>query len=137
MIKEICVLVFLGLNTWTDIRKREISLTAAGIFGAVGMLFLLWERGISWQLCLPLAAGGLFWGIHRLTGGAVGMGDSLLLAALGTVLEWQELCSVLLLGLGGCGICALVLLVVFHKGRNAELPFAPFLLLGYAGGLLL
>lgn len=137
MTRELCVLVFLGWNSWIDIRKKEVSLTAIGLFGAVGMVLLLYENGISGQICLPFLTGGVFLGISRLTGGAVGAGDGLLLAALGTVLTWQELLRMLLLGMLGCGVCALVLLPVLRKGRKAEIPFVPFLLLGYVGGFLL
>ena len=32
--REFCVLVFLGLNSWLDIKKREISLVLAAMLAA-------------------------------------------------------------------------------------------------------
>lgn len=35
--REFCVLVFLGLNSWLDIKKREISLVLAAMLATAGM----------------------------------------------------------------------------------------------------
>lgn len=43
------------------------------------------------------------------------------------------LCAALLL----CGIYSGLQLLVFKKKRDTEIPFAPFLLVGYLGGILL
>lgn len=79
----------------------------------------------------------MFSGAVRFDPGEIGMGDGVLLAALGTVLDVEEFLTMLLLGLLGSSIWALVLLAVFRKGRKTEIPFVPFLLLGYLGGILL
>ena len=36
---ELCMVVFLGINTWTDIRKREICLPVFLLFLAGGILW--------------------------------------------------------------------------------------------------
>ena len=90
---ELCMVVFLGINTWTDIRKREI--------------------------CLP-----------------VFLGDGLMIFAMGSVLNAGELMEILCLSFLLCGIYAGLQLGLLKKKRNTEIPFVPFLLVGYLGGIL-
>ena len=35
--ERICILAFLGINSWKDIRTREVSLLSIGVFGIVGI----------------------------------------------------------------------------------------------------
>lgn len=65
------------------------------------------------------------------------MGDGLILIALGTMMDWNELLAVVLMGLLCCAGCSLFSLIILHRGRKEELPFIPFVLLGYVGGLFL
>ena len=37
IMERICILAFLGINSWKDIRTREVSLLSIGVFGIVGM----------------------------------------------------------------------------------------------------
>ena len=43
MIKEGVVLVFLGISTWTDLRKRQVSLIITGLFAAAGLGWRLYQ----------------------------------------------------------------------------------------------
>lgn len=43
-IKEICVVVFLGVNSWIDIRKRQVSLLLIGIFTVCGVSYMDYIR---------------------------------------------------------------------------------------------
>ena len=36
--ERICILAFLGINSWKDIRTREVSLLSIVVFGIVGMV---------------------------------------------------------------------------------------------------
>lgn len=46
-VEQIFVLAFLGINSWKDIRKREVSLLATGIFAVIGIINALWHGTIS------------------------------------------------------------------------------------------
>lgn len=137
MIKMAGVILFLGWNSWKDIRKREISLVITGVFGFLGIMTALYNRSVTVTYFVPLLIGGCFLGVSAVSGNQIGAGDGLLLIALGTVLEMEEYFRTLCLALFGCGTCALILLGILKKRKTTELPFVPFVLLGYLGGLLL
>lgn len=137
MLREVCVLGFLGFNAWTDVRRKEISLAAAAFFAAVAVGWTVYSGEISWEFFVPVGISGFFLMLSLLTKGAMGMGDGWLMLALGTALNLEEFLTMLTIGMIGSAVWAGILLVVFHKGRKAEIPFVPFLLLGYIGGVLL
>lgn len=137
MLKEICILGFLGLNTWTDIRRKEISLVAAAVFAAGSLIWTACTGRISTSFFIPVGISAFFLVVSIVTKGALGMGDGWLMMALGIAMETEEFLVMLLIGLGCSAIWAGILLVILHKGRKAEIPFVPFLFLGYIGGVLL
>lgn len=136
MEKKLFVMTYLGLGSVADIRRRKISLVFTALFGIIGMAIMLYKRELA-KGAPSFLIGLLLLGLCLISGEALGRGDALTVLALGTVLTWQELLKTLSYALMLCSITALVLLVCFKKSRKTELPFLPFLLLGYVGGLLL
>lgn len=134
--REGCIWILLVWNSWTDIRKHRISLAVTLVLGAVGMFHKLWSGNYFQALEGTLAGLGLM-GVSLLTKGAVGMGDGLLLLALAGFLPAEEILRLLLLGLLSCTVWGIVLLAARKKKKSEELPFVPFLLLGYLGGRFL
>ena len=73
----------------------------------------------------------------RVTGGEIGAGDGLLIIAMGSVMTAGELIGILFAALLLCGIYSGIQLLVLKKQRDIEIPFVPFLLAGYLGGVFL
>ena len=48
--ERICILAFLGINSWKDIRTREVSLLSIVVFGIVGMVRTCFLRTVSVDL---------------------------------------------------------------------------------------
>lgn len=137
MVKELGILIFLGINAWIDIRKKEISLLLTAVFAAAGFI---WSVNIGRSLseaAVPIVTGGIFLAVSFAAQGALGTGDGWILLALGMLLDTGEFLTVLCLGTLLAGCCSLVLLVLLKKSRSTEIPFVPFLLAGYVGGMLL
>ena len=89
-VKEICVLGFLGINSWIDIRKKQVSLLLIIIFAVCGTVWAIYSRKKCSGGSYVRGDRFLFVLISILTEGAVGMGDGWLLMALGTVLYPEE-----------------------------------------------
>ena len=136
IMERICILAFLGINSWKDIRTREVSLLSIVVFGIVGMVRACFLGTVSvdlvWNVCMGVAVIGL----SIISKGAVGMGDGLLFLSLGTVLPFEELLTAFLLGLFFCCFWGIVVLCLSGKVKKTEMPFVPFLMLGYIGGLI-
>jgi len=54
------VLVFLGLNSWLDIKKREISLVLAAMLATAGMIWTVYRGIVSIERLLPIMTGVSF-----------------------------------------------------------------------------
>jgi leader peptidase (prepilin peptidase)/N-methyltransferase len=136
-LKEMCIFAFLAWNSWKDIRKHEISLPLTLVFG-IGGLILSWQNHETFGGIAGSASIGLgMMGMSILTRGGVGMGDGLLLLALSGFLSAEELLMILLLGLFLCAVWGAILFLLRKKERHTEIPFIPFLSLGYLGGIML
>lgn len=136
-IQQFCTAVFLLDAGWRDWRRREISLTLTALFGAAGLLNSIIQGRDIKDFLIPAGIGLIFLALGILSGGALGAGDGLLLLALGLASDTGEYLGTLLGGMFLAAAWSGVLLVVFRKGRKTEIPFVPFLLFGYIGGLLL
>ena len=57
--ERICILAFLGINSWKDIRTREVSLLSIVVFGIVGMIRACFLGTVSvdlvWNVCMGAA----------------------------------------------------------------------------------
>lgn len=138
-VMEICVLsAGLGINSVMDFKSKRISLKImvalflAGCFfrGAQGELF-------TWMLLLRLFPGIICFFLTWITRGSIGIGDGCMFLVLGVFLSLEELLVVCMLALGMVGVTALVLMVFFHKKKNYEIPFVPFLFVGFVATKIL
>lgn len=136
-IKEMGILGILGWNAWLDIKKQQISLAASGILAIAGFIRAWHGNRLGFSYFLGIFTGFCVVGLGVLTKGEIGIGDGILVLALGMALEWERLVVSLMLGLLACAIVSGILMFVLHKGRKTRIPFAPFLFLGYIGGMLL
>lgn len=136
-IKNICVLAFLGVNSWIDIRKKQVSLLVIVIFTAFGIMWTVWSHGSALDFLLCAGTGLVFVGISILTEGAVGMGDGWMIMALGTVMQPPGFFSMIFIASLCSAVWAGIMFMIFHRNGHTEIPFVPFLLLGYMGVMLL
>jgi leader peptidase (prepilin peptidase)/N-methyltransferase len=111
-------LPLLWLGLLVNVFGLFVDLRSA-VLGAVGGYLLLWS---------------VYWGFRLLAGKeGMGFGDFTLLAALGAWTGWQTLPLVLLVSAGSGAIIGIILIWLSGKGRDARIPFGPYLA---AGGLV-
>ena len=127
--KEIITLIFLLLNSWKDWKQKEILPVSVLLYGMLGI-------GYSLDLGIPVVISLLFLVLSIWTKEKIGLGDGLFLLALGCMNDTETYIRTLWMGLllaAGYSI-----LLLFHKkSRKTEIPFVPFMLLGYVGGLVI
>ncbi len=94
----------------------------SAVLGAAGGYLLLWS---------------VYWGFKLLAGKeGMGFGDFKLLAALGAWTGWQTLPLILLVSASAGAVVGLAAIWLSGKGRDARIPFGPYLAAGGVVALL-
>lgn len=135
--ETVCTVIFLLINAREDLKKHEISPVATAVFAFGSVLAGLHSGKSVWETGGAMLIGVMILAFSLVTKGAVGMGDGWIILALGTALPAMELLGTLMLAALCCAGCAGILLVFKKMNRNTEIPFVPFVLAGYLGGMLL
>ena len=123
------MLVMLLMNSVTDLKKREILLKETAAFFLAGLVlsFLNVIRGMP--VPAALMAGGTAAGMSLLSAGRIGMGDALVILTLCVYLPAEEVLGILSTASvlsAVAGIC----LLGRGAGKDTQIPFVPFLLVG-------
>lgn len=135
--KEVGIFIFLAGNAWRDWKRKEIFLPSVAFM----LLWGLWEmRGLeAWwpQFLNGVGVGMVLCALSLATKGAIGMGDALLAGVLGIMMSPEAFWGTVSLGMLLAGMVSLLLITVKKKAGNTEIPFVPFLLAAYMGGMYL
>ncbi len=135
----ICLLI---QGVW-DLRTKEIPTWVSLGLGICSFLYSVCSQRDWICMILALLPGAICLLIGYVTRQAVGYGDGILLCALGMLYSLEEVLDICIIASLIAGIVGLVLLVVFKKKGSYQIPFVPFLFLGWmlqyvtdlAGGL--
>ena len=136
-VKELCTVVFLAMNSWLDIRRREISLLLTMVYAGCGIIYSILQGRKIQDVLIPAGIGILFLAAGLISRGAIGAGDCWILLALGALLDTETYIRVLCIGVFLAAFWSGVLLVIRRKSRKTEIPLVPFLLAGDRGGILI
>lgn len=136
-VKELCTVVFLVMNSWLDIRRREISLLLTVVYAGCGIIYSILQGRKIQDVLIPAGIGILFLAAGLISRGAIGAGDCWILLALGALLDTETYIRMLCIGFFLAAFWSGILLVIRRKSRKTEIPLMPFLLAGYIGGILI
>ena len=136
-VKELCTVVFLAMNSWLDIRRREISLLLTVVYAGCGIIYSILQGRKIQDVLIPAGIGILFLAAGLISRGAIGAGDCWILLALGALLDTETYIRMLCIGFFLAAFWSGILLVIRRKSRKTEIPLVPFLLAGYLGGILI
>lgn len=125
------VLLFLGICTYTDLRRREIGLLPAVVTLAAAILYR-GIRGIYWEgyteLGLRLVPGMVLLLLSLLWENRVGLGDGIMVAVCGYALGADYGMRTALISFVLAGAYGTVMKIT---RKQKSLPLAPFLLAGF------
>lgn len=136
-VKELCTVVFLAMNSWLDISRREISLLLTVVYAGCGIIYSILQGRKIQDVLIPAGIGILFLAAGLISRGAIGAGDCWILLALGALLDTETYIRMLCIGFFLAAFWSGILLVIRRKSRKTEIPLVPFLLAGYIGGILI
>ena len=136
-VKELCTVVLLAMNSWLDIRRREISLLLTVVYAGCGIIYSILQGRKIQDVLIPAGIGILFLAAGLISRGAIGAGDCWILLALGALLDTETYIRMLCIGFFLAAFWSGILLVIRRKSRKTEIPLVPFLLAGYIGGILI
>lgn len=136
-VKELCTVVFLAMNSWLDIKRREISLLLTVVYAGCGIIYSILQGRKIQDVLIPAGLGILFLAAGLISRGAIGAGDCWILLALGALLDTETYIRMLCIGFFLAAFWSGILLVIRRKSRKTEIPLVPFLLAGYIGGILI
>lgn len=136
-VKELCTVVFLAMNSWLDIRRREISLFLTVVYAGCGIIYSILQGRKIQDVLIPAGIGILFLAAGLISRGAIGAGDCWILLALGALLDTETYIRMLCIGFFLAAFWSGILLVIRRKSRKTEIPLVPFLLAGYIGEILI
>ena len=130
-IKIVMIILLLGFNSVLDIKRRQISLVLTAVIGLVVILVRIWERQPWGELGLSLIPGVVFVLLAYVTEESIGYGDAWVLLSVGCYLSFKEMLTMCMSALCLAGVTALFLYIFLYKKKNYEMPFIPFLFIGY------
>ncbi len=128
VVKCIILFLFLGICSYTDIRKRTVYISCLTLFFLPGLIFCVTsgKEGIVRGL-LGMAAGTFLLLVSFATGGAFGEGDALVLMVTGVFLGAVKNTELLCLSLFLSSVTSAGALILKKWGRDTEIPFLPFI----------
>ena len=114
-----------------DIRTKELPLWMSLVLGGSGFVYSVCYKNYDLEIIIALLPGLFCLFLGYVTRQAVGYGDGILICSLGMIYTWQEVVQICSIAIVFAGLAGLILLVVFQKNRKYEIPFVPFLFLGW------
>ena len=138
VVSEIVLLIFFFAAAIIDFQTGRLSIWFLISGMAAGLLLRFLSSGFSIkEFLFALIPGTALFLIALLTKQAVGYGDCLLILITGIFLGPERTILQFFISLLLAGGFSILLLVLQKKGRREDLPFAPFLLAGYVGVLII
>lgn len=131
MLEKLVVLFLLLLEAASDMKKREIHLSATLALCGIGIGRVIYQKEGAIDLLAALLPGLLLIFLGMISKGELGMGDGIVLLGLGFWVSAEQILKILQISLGLCGVYAVICLTLLKKKRKYEIPFLVFLLSGY------
>lgn len=136
MAAKIVLLGFMIVLAYQDWQEKIVDirfLLPAGILGIITQIF---DRNQQLPDIMLGAGVGIFVLILAAVSKSIGIGDGLTLVVSGIYLGFAENIELLMTALLLAGSAALFLIIIKKKERRYQMPFIPFLLVGYLFVLL-
>ena len=119
-----------------DFKKKWIPVGPVLALGGVLLVFRLFEGVTISNLVYGLVPGVILLLVAWITKEKIGVGDGLLFLSLGCGYGIESMMLLLAAAFGAAAVISMVLLVFGRANRKTELPFLPFLFVGWLVSVL-
>lgn len=127
----------LAIQSFYDLKRKELPVLVTVTGAGIGLLFWIILGNRSITLFAGFLPGILLLLFAKISREAIGYGDGLLIVMMGMYLKINSLISVCMWAFSLAGVVALFLLITAKKKGKQEIPFVPFLLVGFLMEVLL
>ena len=134
-LQEIAVLCMAAVNSFWDIRKKEILFSPTILFAAAGVIYGIASSKEPAALFGGMIPGLMLMAFSAASRGAVGFGDALFLLSAGAWTGWKAAALMFFTALMIQSAASVVYKLA--GGRKKELPFIPAMFAGYLLWLIL
>lgn len=122
----------LGIHSYEDIRKQEITVSITLLFGVIGVfLHVIYGKESIYFMMAGALTGLLLCGISVMSGGKIGMGDGVVTTLTGFYLGAQKNIELMIVSTIFAGLYGLFGMWRFQYNTKTRIPMIPFFLLGY------
>ena len=132
MLESAVLLGALGVHSIEDIRDKKITVTITLFFGIIGVILhlLLGRQGMN-EMLFGALSGTVVLAAGRLLKGGIGTGDGIVFMLTGLYLGAERNVTLMVLSFFLAGIYGFYRMLIKGDAKNREMPFIPFLFLGY------
>ena len=134
---EIVIGGFLAIQSIWDLKYREILISVSIIGAAGGVFGVIYTDRNFIELLVAFVPAGVCYMFSKLSQGALGLGDVIVLAVLAFYYSLEQVVSICMLACSIAAVVAIYLLVVAQKKGDYQIPFVPFLWLGWLVNVIL
>lgn len=129
--RRVIIGIVLSIQSYWDIKDKEIPTSVSLIGGILGLLLCMYEEREFVHLLVAFIPGILCLIFCKISKEAIGYGDAIVFLVLGVFYSLERIVSICMVAYSVAGILALILLIFFHKNKNYEIPFIPFVWIGW------
>lgn len=130
--KELVLISGLLFNSILDIRKKRVSVIVIIIMGVCAVAYNFYYNLFTLpESLLSFVPGIIMLILAFLSDESIGYGDGVLMLCLGLFAGMEEIFLIFMLAVSVAGIMAMIFVFICHKRKDYEIPFVPFIFLGY------
>ena len=129
-----CLIINIGslvLLSVQDIRRKHIGVVPLTILGILNAVLCIFMGRDALHILTGLVPGVFALLVALVTKGKMGMGDGLVLLALGLVYDWDKVLALWLVALLLSAVTGIILMITKKAGLKTAMAFVPYILAGY------
>ncbi|MBE5970526.1 MAG: prepilin peptidase [Lachnospiraceae bacterium] len=141
LVEKTLLLVFLFIVAMFDIKTKQVSSKLCGIFAVCAIVLLIVSKLSGREISIFSYIGGILIGVlfivvAKISAGAIGAGDGMVMAVAGLYVGFERNLEILFIAFLAAALVGIILWITRKKKRKETMAFLPFILTGYLASLI-